>query len=81
MGRSWGRVVLAAAAAYAAFNSVDCDPPDMSKFDNGFDISTTAFQVLLERIGNPSLPPREILLDAPLVVRSSTRKRGIRNGR
>ncbi len=46
-----------------------------------FDISTTAFQVLLERIGNPSLPPREILLDAPLVVRSSTRKRGIRNGR
>jgi len=45
-----------------------------------FDLATTAFQVLLERIGNPGLPPRQILLDAPLVVRKSTRKKGLRSG-
>ena len=45
-----------------------------------FDLATTAFQVLLERIGNPGLPPRQILLDAPLVVRKSTGKKGLRSG-
>ena len=45
-----------------------------------FDLATAAFHVLLERIGNPGLPPRQILLDAPLVVRKSTRKKGLRSG-
>ena len=39
-------------------------------------IAAMAFKVLLERIAEPSLPPREILLPAPLVVRESTRSRG-----
>lgn len=39
-----------------------------------FDLATTAFHVLLERVRNPGLPPRQILLDAPLVVRKSTRR-------
>ena len=35
-------------------------------------IARTALKLLLERISNPSLPPREILLDAELVVGHST---------
>ena len=37
-------------------------------------IARTALKMLLERIAAPSLPPREILLDAELVVGHSTRK-------
>ena len=37
-----------------------------------FEIATTAFRTLLERMKNPKLPPRQILLDAPLVIREST---------
>ena len=37
-----------------------------------FDLATTAFKTLLERMANPDLPPREILLDTSLVVRKST---------
>ena len=40
-----------------------------------FDLATTAFQALFDRIGNPGLPTREILLDAPLVVRKLTKRR------
>ena len=36
------------------------------------DIATTAFRTLLERIANPSLPPRDIFLQAPLIIREST---------
>ena len=36
-------------------------------------IARTALKMLLERIATPSLPPREILLDAELVVGQSTR--------
>lgn len=36
------------------------------------DIADTAFRTLMERIADPTLPPREILLSAPLVVRQST---------
>lgn len=36
------------------------------------DLATTAFRTLLERMGNPDLPPRQILLDTSLVVREST---------
>ncbi len=39
------------------------------------DIATTAFRALLERIANPSLPPRDIFLSAPLVTRESTARR------
>ena len=35
-------------------------------------IAATAFRLLVERIGNPALLPRECYLDAPLVVRKST---------
>ena len=37
-----------------------------------FDLATTAFRTLLERIKNPDLPPRQILLDTTLIVREST---------
>lgn len=36
-------------------------------------IAAAAFQLLTERISNPGLPAREVLLDAELVVRGSTR--------
>lgn len=39
-------------------------------------IAATAFKVLLERIADPSVLPREIFLPAPLVIRESTRSRG-----
>ena len=35
-------------------------------------IAETAFKALLDRIADPSMPPREISLPAPLVVRGST---------
>ena len=35
-------------------------------------LAATAFKTLLARIRYPNNDPREILLDAPLVVRSST---------
>lgn len=37
-----------------------------------FELATTAFKTLLERMADPDLPPREILLDTSLVVRKST---------
>lgn len=37
------------------------------------DIARTAFHRLLARIANPALPPTELLLPSPLVVRASTR--------
>ena len=37
-----------------------------------YGIGEMAFKALIERIADPSLPPREILLSAPLVVRGST---------
>jgi len=40
-----------------------------------FEIATTAFRTLLERMKNPGLPPRQILLEAPLVIRESTGKK------
>ena len=39
-------------------------------------LSETAVASLLQRIRAPNLAPREILLDAPLVVRASTGRRG-----
>ena len=39
------------------------------------DIARTAFHRLLARIANPALPPTELLLPSPLVVRASTRRR------
>ena len=38
----------------------------------GEDIGVMAVRVLKERIVEPTLPPREILLPAPLIVRGST---------
>ena len=40
-----------------------------------FDLATTAFRTLLERMKNPDLPPRQILLDTSLVIRESTASR------
>ena len=40
-----------------------------------FDLATTAFRTLLERMKNPELPPRQILLDTSLVIRESTASR------
>jgi len=39
------------------------------------EIAKTAVAAMLQRLRDPSLPPRQILLDAPLVERSSTRRR------
>ena len=38
------------------------------------EIAAEAFRLLLDRIRNQQLPPRQVLLDAPLVVRGSTIK-------
>lgn len=38
------------------------------------EIASEAFRLLLDRIRNQQLPPRQVLLDAPLVVRGSTIK-------
>ena len=38
-----------------------------------FNLATAAFQTLISRIDNPDLPSRTVLLDAPLVVRNSTK--------
>ena len=38
------------------------------------EIAAVAFRALLDRIADPRLPPREILLSSELVVRPSTRK-------
>lgn len=37
-----------------------------------FDIASTAFKTLLERMATPNLPARQVLLDTTLVVRAST---------
>lgn len=37
------------------------------------ELATTAFETLMSRLDNPDLPPREVFLNAPLVVRASTR--------
>ena len=39
------RALLVAIAAYVAVNSVDCEPPDMSKFDNRFVVPSDADNV------------------------------------
>ena len=35
-------------------------------------LASTAFRTLVERMSNPKLPPRKLLLDTTLVVREST---------
>lgn len=37
-------------------------------------LAETAVETLLQRIRKPAMPPRTILLDAPLVERTSTQK-------
>ena len=39
------------------------------------DIAKAAVAAMLQRLRDPALPPRQILLDAPLVERTSTRRR------
>jgi LacI family transcriptional regulator len=51
------------------------NPPLTSIRQPCFELATTAFRTLLERIKNPDLPPRQILLDTSLVVRESTASR------
>jgi LacI family transcriptional regulator len=51
------------------------NPPLTSIRQPCFELATMAFRTLLERIDNPDLPPRQILLDTSLVVRESTSKR------
>ena len=41
------------------------------------DIASMAFKALQERIADLSLPPREIFLPAPLVVRKSTARESL----
>ena len=51
------------------------NPPLTSIRQPCFDLATTAFRTLLERMKNPELPPRQILLDTSLVIRESTASR------
>ena len=39
------------------------------------EIARTAVAAMLQRLRDPSLPPRQILLDAELIVRASTERR------
>lgn len=39
------------------------------------EIAQTAFAAMLQRLRNPQTPPRQILLDAPLVIRKSTARK------
>lgn len=50
------------------------DPPLTTIRQPCADLASMAFRTLVERIQNPSLPPREILLTAPLAVRASTKR-------
>ena len=42
-------------------------------------MAEAAFRRLMERIANPSLPPCDIFLPAPLIVRGSTEKKTEKN--
>ena len=48
------------------------NPPLTSIRQPCFELATTAFRTLLQRMKNPDLPPRQILLDTSLVIREST---------
>lgn len=50
------------------------DPPLTTIRQPCADLAAMAFRTPVERIQNPSLPPREILLTAPLAVRASTKR-------
>ena len=62
----------------AGFDDVRCavttTPPLTTVHQPCADIARVAYRTLRERIGGLSLPPRRILLTAPLVVRESTRR-------
>lgn len=49
------------------------EPPLTTVHQPCEDIARLAFRCLTDRMEDPTLPPRECLLDAPLVVRRSTR--------
>ena len=61
----------------AGFDDVSCaqllSPPLTTMRQPCEDIAAVAVRTLLERIGNHALPPREISLEATLVVRESTK--------
>lgn len=47
-------------------------PPLTSMRQPCFELASMAFRTLVERMANPGLPPRKLLLDTTLVVREST---------
>lgn len=50
------------------------DPPITTAVQPCEQIGELAVQLMLERISNPNLPRRSILLDAPLIIRKSSQK-------
>ena len=64
----------------AGFDDADfarlMDPPLTTIRQPIRQMAETAFESLLRRIRTPALAPRQILLDASLVVRDSTRRGG-----
>lgn len=50
-------------------------PPLTSMRQPCFELASMAFRTLIERMSNPKLPPRKILLNTTLVVRESTCRR------
>ena len=61
----------------AGFDDVRCavttSPPLTTIHQPCEDIALVAYRALRERILDPSLPPRRMLIPAPLVVRESSR--------
>ena len=60
----------------AGFDDVEAaakmKPPLTSMRQPCFELASMAFRTLVERMANPGLPPRKLLLDTTLVVREST---------
>ena len=52
--------------------SAECDPPLTTFVQPCEEIGSAAVELMLSRIENPSLPPREVMLASRFVARSST---------
>ena len=52
--------------------SAECDPPLTTFVQPCEEIGAAAVDLMLSRVENPTLPPREIMLASRLVIRAST---------
>ena len=72
-------ITAVGAAVLAGVNGDDTssqsNPPITTAVQPCERVGEAAVQLMLQRIKDPSLPPREMLLTASLAVRSSTRRK------